>query len=188
MFEDCGNLTSIDLPNFDANPKNMYNLFKNTYSVEYINIPKLKTDFITNALSIFENCYSLKSLDLPSFTMTSVKNMKSTFSNCGNLTSLDLYKFDTEDTTDMSYMFNNCSSLTNLKINFNTQKVTNMEKMFFSCIKLTSLDLTSFDTTACYNFNNMFDNDIDLDLYIDKNKCSNLIAKLPEYVHPKYDE
>ena len=60
MFENCENLTSLDLPNFDANPKNMFSLFKNSYSIECINIPKIKTDFITNALSIFENCYSLR--------------------------------------------------------------------------------------------------------------------------------
>ena len=58
-----------------------------------------------------------------------------------------------------------------------------MEQMFSSCTKLSYLDLSSFDTHTCTNFNNMFENDIDLDLFIDKNKCSNLIEQLPDYVH-----
>ena len=110
--------------------------------------------------------------------------MKSMFENCTNLKSLDLSHFNTLAVSDLSYMFNNCSSLESLKINFNTTKVVNMERMFSSCVNLTSLNLSSFNTTLCNNFNNMFENDKDLDIYIDEKLCSNLINQLPGYVHP----
>ena len=80
-------------------------------------------------------------------------------------------------------MFHNCSSLQYLAINFNTTKVTNMEKMFFSCKSLTTLNLSSFDTHTCSNFNNMFENNIYLEIYINRTKCANLIEKLPDYIY-----
>ena len=103
------------------------------------------------------------------------------FENCGKLISLDLSNFKTPAVYDMSNMFHNCTSLKNLKINFNTEKVTNMKNMFSNCLSLSSLDLSSFNTTICKNFENMFDNDENLDLYINNETCSNLVGTLPEY-------
>ena len=97
--------------------------------------------------------------------------------------SLDLTHFQTNYATDLSYMFHNCSSLTYLKINFNTQSVTTMQNMFSNCISLTSLELNTFNTKECKNFNNMFENDENLDLYINNETCSNLISELPEYIN-----
>ena len=108
--------------------------------------------------------------------------MSSIFENCKSLISLDLSNFDTYSTTDMSNMFNNCSSLESLKINFNTENVTKMPYMFASCAKLTSLNITSFNTKNVRDFTNIFKDDINLDLYLDSNKCQNLINILPNSV------
>ena len=82
----------------------------------------------------------------------------------------------------MSNLFQNCSSLESLKINFDTQKVKTMRNMFSSCTKLTSLDITSFNTTACTKFTNMFENDNGLNLYINSKICPNLKEQLPSFL------
>ena len=210
MFKDCQKLTSLDLSDFEINPSSMAYMFQNCYSLEYLNIPKILTDdwkyygnnlfencyslkylnlsnfrmkTISSLSYMFKNCYSLTSIDLPNFDTENIRQMTSTFENCGNLTSLDLSHFKTSIVTDMSNMFNNCSNLAYLKINFDTKNVQKMEYMFASCIKLTSLNISTFNTSKCKNFNFMFENDEGLDLYVDNKTCENLIEYLPTYIN-----
>ena len=61
-----------------------------------------------------------------------------------------------------------------------------MQNMFVNCTKLTSLNISTFNTSKCTNFNGMFDNDQGLDLYYNKTMCSNLEIQIPDYVN-KHD-
>ena len=131
---------------------------------------------------MFKNCYSLTSVVLPKFDTSNIINMSSMFESCGKLTFLDLTHFTTNRVTDMSNMFNNCTSLETIKLNFNTEKVEKMGYMFGSCLKLTSLDITTFNTGKCNNFTNMFENDENLNLYLNYEICNNLKGQIPSFV------
>ena len=130
---------------------------------------------------MFKNCYSLTSIILSSLDVSNAITLSSMFESSG-LTSLDLTHFDTSKVTDMSNMFNNCTSLRNLKVNFNTKLVTKMPNMFGSCTQLTSLDISMFDTTTCYMFSGIFENDKALELTVNYNVSKNLKDNVPEYV------
>ena len=132
---------------------------------------------------MFSGCTSLENLKF-NFTTEKVRNMESIFENCPKIKKLDLSKWNTTSTSDMSNMFNGCSSLEDLKIKFDTSKVTEMQKMFANCTLLTSLDITSFNTSQCNNFDKMFENDIELDLYYDSSIFPNLKNIIPDYVTP----
>jgi len=136
----------------------------------------------TNLSNMFKNCYSLTSISLSKFEISNVNSLSSMFESCGKLTSLDLTHFVTSKVTDMSNMFNNCTSLKTLKLNFDTKNVQKMPYMFGSCTSLTSLDITMFNTVNCYIFEGMFDNDKNLNLFVDFDTCSNMKTKIPEYV------
>ena len=69
-----------------------------------------------------------------------------------------------------------------LKLDFNTEKVQKMQNMFSSCLKLTSLNITTFNTSSCKNFDNIFLNDENLNLYIDSKMCQNLMEKIPDFI------
>ena len=83
----------------------------------------------------------------------------------------------------MSYLFYNCSSLEHLIINFKTEKVQTMNYMFGSCTKLNSLDISTFNTTNCKSFTNMFENDKNLNLYINFDITNNLRETIPNYIN-----
>ena len=131
---------------------------------------------------MFKNCYSLKSINLVSIDTSNIITMSYLFENCFKLKSLDLSNFNTNNVIDMSYMFNNCSDLHNLTINFNTEKVKKMEYMFGSCTKIKSLNITTFNTLNCINFTGMFENDKNMNLYLNYNNTSNLLPQIPSYV------
>ena len=57
-----------------------------------------------------------------------------------------------------------------------------MSYMFAGCTNLKSLDLSTFSTISTLKFNNMFDEDEGLDLYINKNNCENLLRNIPEFI------
>ena len=99
----------------------------------------------------------LISLNINKLDTSSVHNMNSMFRDCELLTSLDLSHLDTSLVTDMLYMFSNCNSLRELKIEFNTEKVLYMNSMFNSCSQFKELNICSFNTQFCNNFDNMFD-------------------------------
>ena len=209
VFKDCHQLTSLDLSNFEVKATYMSGMFQNCYSLEYLKIPLISAESAYNLRGFFENCTSLKSIDLNSFTSISAVNidnlfkncysltsldlskfstgkilsMSGIFENCGKLKSLDLSNFETTKANDMNRMFNNCSELEYLKLNFNTENVRDMQYMFASLVKLTSLDISTFNTTACTNFENMFLDDTDLHLTIDSRLCKSLLDKIPKYVN-----
>ena len=85
----------------------------------------------------------------------------------------------------MNYTFNNCSLLNYLNIStFKTNKVKTLVSMFNSCSSLTSLSLPYFDTSKLKDneMDYIFEGCTNLKLSIDKEKCSNLIKILPDYV------
>ena len=109
MFNDCKNLTSIELNGF-------------------------KTAKVTDMSYMFNNCQTLESLDVSDFKTEEVTNMQNMFCNVRNLTSLDVSGFNTAKVTNMNNMFCNVRDLTSLDVSgFNTAKVTNMDGMFSGC-------------------------------------------------------
>ena len=55
-------------------------MFRNCYSLEHLEMPKLITDKIGSANKLFENCSSLKSINI-NFSMKSALYLDSMFKN-----------------------------------------------------------------------------------------------------------
>ncbi|MBQ7421816.1 MAG: BspA family leucine-rich repeat surface protein [Prevotella sp.] len=141
MFNNCQNLTSLDLSGFDtSNVTNMYAMFYNCESLTRLNLSGFNTSNVTDMSYMFSSCSSLTSLDLSGFNTSNVTSMYAMFNRCRSLTALDLSGFNTSNVTDMSYMFNKCQNLTSLDLSsFNTAKVTDMNYMFCLCSSLTTI-------------------------------------------------
>lgn len=131
MFNNCVNLTSVDLSGFD-------------------------TSKVTNMTAMFQLCGALESLDLGGFNTKNVTNMRYMFAHCRNMREVNLTSFDTKKVTNMEYMFEYCESLTSLYLNnFKTDSVMDMTGMFLGC-KLENLDLSSFRTDRVFYTKHMF--------------------------------
>ena len=115
MFDNCSNLTTLDLSNFN-------------------------TSSVTDMGGMFNNCSGLKSLDLSNFNTSSVTSMGFMFYNCQRLKSLDVTNFNTSSVTRMDRMFSECRSIASLDVsNFDTSAVTDISDMFLRCNSLTSI-------------------------------------------------
>ena len=158
MFEECGNLISADLSNFNTtNVTDMSSMFYKCTALKKLNLSSFDTTNVTDMYGMFFNCLALKGLDLSNFDTKKVTNMSKMFYNCCSLTELDLSKFDTQNVTNMSRMFAYCKVLTELHLsNFDTQNVTDMSSMFDCCTVLPKLDLSKFDTAKVTDMPNMF--------------------------------
>ena len=122
MFEDCLELSSLDLSNF------------NTKEVKQMN-------------NMFWGCSALTSLDLSNFNTANVMDMGNMFLNCSVLTSLDLSNFNTKEVRYMHSMFRACSALTTIYASdeFVTIKVEIGSDMFSGCTKLKGFDSSMID-------------------------------------------
>ena len=158
MFNNCSNLTSIDLSNWNTSKvTTMGSMFNNCSSLTSLDLSSFDTSKVTYMYSMFQDCSSLTSIDVSSFNTLKVYRIDNMFKNCKSLTSLNLSNFSTPSCTDMSQLFYGCSNLTSLDLSsFDTSKVTSLWFMFDSCSNLTSLDLSSFNTTACTDMQWMF--------------------------------
>jgi len=155
MFNNCPNLTSLDLSGFD-------------------------TSQVTSMIGVFRGCSNLVSLDLSGFDTSQVTKMERMFNDCSNLTSLDLSGFDTSQVTRMAEMFRGCSNLVSLDLSgFDTSQVTEMERMFSNCSNLVSLDLSGFDTSQVTKMTSVFYGCSGLRLLTIGNNISNMLSQLP---------
>lgn len=158
MFEDCSNLTEIDLSQFDtSNVWQMYAMFAGCSSLKTLDLSNFDTSSVTHMGALFNGCSSLEQIDLSNFKTENVLYMTQMFSGCSSLKNIDLESFNTANVTDMSYMFSHCKSLTNLNLNnFDTSQVTDMSGMFYYCEQLTKLEINNFNTASVTNMAEMF--------------------------------
>ena len=131
MFQNCENLTSLDVSNWDISSA-------------------------TDTNNMFLSCSSLTSLDVSKWNVGNVTNMQAMFDGCSSLTTLDISNWNVEKVSNMSHMFGRCTSLISLDVaNWNVDNVTTTQEMFARCISLTSLDLSNWNTSKVTTFENM---------------------------------
>ena len=85
MFQQCINLTSIDLNNFD-------------------------TSNVSDMSYMFYSCQKLTSLNLSNFYTSNVNNISYMFANCKKL--VNISRLNASSSTSISYFAYNCTSLT----------------------------------------------------------------------------
>ena len=118
MFQECKELTNLDLSKFNTRQVN---------DMSYM----------------FNKCEKLKHIiGIDKFFTINSSNMKAMFQECKELENLDLSNFDVSNITDISFMFNGCNKLKEIKgiENFNTSNITNMSSLFQNCNELEKID------------------------------------------------
>ena len=91
MFNNCGNLTSLDVSGFN-------------------------TANVTTMAFMFNKCGSLKTLDVSGFNTAKVTTLECMFQDCSSLTSIDISSFTLKSSQNTSYMLNHLSALKSLTI------------------------------------------------------------------------
>ena len=175
MFEDCVNLTSVDISQLDTSlSTNLSAMFRGCSSLKSIDLSKMNTSKATQISAMFADCSSLETLDLSNFDTSNVTAMSSLFSYAKNLKHIQFgEKFTTEKVTRSPYMFQGCYALEELDLSsfampvnnemkgmfkfcrnlkkltfgekFSAAKATDVSQMFWSCDGLNALDLSAFD-------------------------------------------
>lgn len=163
-FENCKNLTSVQLPNTITRLE--YGAFRYCANLKTINLPeslttlsgdvfeyceKLADIIIPNSVAeigsyAFSGCSSIENLVIPEL-VTKIENY--TFQNCSNLKSIEL---PTSVTSIGEYAFRNCSSLTTIVIPESVKKIKS--ETFTGCSSLVSIELPkSLTAIERYAFN-----------------------------------
>ena len=158
MFYRCTNLKSLDLSSFDTSKvTDMWRMFSGCEKLFSIDVSHFDTSNVINMQDMFGSCKSLEELDLSNFETSKVTNMRDMFYGCSSLKSINVSNFDTSNVTNMSWMFESCYSLKTIDLsNFNTSNVTDMHSMFYSCHSLENIDLSHFDTSKVEEMTFMF--------------------------------
>lgn len=155
MFEDCGNLKSLDLSMDAPQLKDMSNILSNCQNLEraYLTVYNSKPE---NLSGLFSNCINLSIIG-GRIDGSNATTMTSMYNGCRSIKYLNMSISNTNKVQDMSYMFNGCSSLVSiLDIDvLDTNQVIYMTSMFQDCGSITGLILT-FDTRNVISFSNMF--------------------------------
>ena len=154
MFENCRELTSIDLSDFETPMVAiMWAMFKDCSKLSFINIDnkKFDTSQVTDMESMFEGCSSLTSLILE-FNTSKVQYMNKMFKDCTSLEELNFSTIDASSMGTMHQMFYNCNNLTYLNLYNLSERgqsiiemFNNVNSSFVFCIKENENIPTIFD-------------------------------------------
>lgn len=106
-------------------------MFQNCINLKSINLKDFDTSQLTTMESMFYGCSSLESVDLSGFHTDHVTNLAYMFAKCSQLKDVDVSSFNTENVTKIDGMFQACSSLGNLDLSsFTLSNVKKVDEMF----------------------------------------------------------
>ena len=121
MFQDCKNITSIDLSNLvTENVKDMSYMFNNCTKLTNITLTSFNTKNVFKMKNMFCFCTKLRKITgLSSFNTSNVIDMHEMFYGCESLIDLNLSSFDFTNVNDLKFMLFKCKSLKKLTIRKN---------------------------------------------------------------------
>ena len=162
MFNNCRNLTTLDVSNFNtSNVTDMSDMFNSCGKLTAIDVSKFNTSNVTSMTSMFYGCRALTSVTgFAGKDMSSCKSMNNMFLNCYNLTTIDFSGANLSSVTNMSNMFDNLDNMSIAKletVDFSgatISSVTDMSNMFRDQAKLTTVKGTFNGTIQ--NMESMF--------------------------------
>ena len=112
LFQECGDIISIDFSNFDMSEiTDISYFFKSCINIETIDLSNFDLENVNNIAHIFDGCTSLKSLNISNFYTTNVEYFDYMFYGCNSLKSLDISNFDISNEKNIIHAFDNCYSL-----------------------------------------------------------------------------
>ena len=121
MFNDCENLTSLDLSSFNtANVTEMRAMFRKCRALTTLDLSSFNISKVIDMEAMFEDDENLADLNISSFKTTLPVNLGATFKNCASLVELNLENFCIPDTNwgevELEDTFYGCTSLRKLNI------------------------------------------------------------------------
>ena len=104
-------MTSINLENFDtAELMTMSSMFENCGNLTSLDLGHLITDYVTDMSYAFNNCSSLNTL-IVKFNTPNTRYMQYMFASCVSLTSLNIGSFFTANVEKLDNIFENDEGL-----------------------------------------------------------------------------
>lgn len=158
MFYGCSSLDTLDVNRWDVSSALNITMMFSYSGIKSIDLSEWDVSRITSFEKLFFNCTQLKNLDLHTWDTSSVTNLYWTFRSCNSLEIIDVTDWNTSHVNAMDRIFGECRKLTTIKglNNFDTSNVETIEVMFLGDYSLKELDLSSFDTSKCKRFGQMF--------------------------------
>ena len=163
LFENCKNIYSIDLSNFNTSKvTDMGYIFNKCNKLKIIKgIEKFNTINVINMRGMFQLCNEIEELNLSNFNTSKVTDMECMFNECNKLKIIKgIEKLNTINVINMNGMFNLCNEIKELNLsNFNTSNVTDMGFMFAMfnlCNEIEELNLSNFNTSNVTDMEFMF--------------------------------
>ena len=133
-FSGCESLKNLSLPN---NNKISFLKASNSMFEECSNLTSINLQFLEGAFKLykadkmFKGCTKLKELEFPIINSSLIENTEYMFSNCINIKNIDMGGIKGGKISIMNLMFYNCKKLMSLNIyNLNTKNVFNLKNIF----------------------------------------------------------
>lgn len=147
MFENCYNLTNINIDNGWLYVSGMGGMFYNcTNLTNLLHITINVTELINDPMEVFRNCCNLT--NFPTFEGKSehgITSLRGMFEMCKNLNDSTLSNilnhFNLDNVTDIQSVFKGCSNLNSLPTQLNYDNITYLDDSFGG-INVTNIDLS----------------------------------------------
>ena len=131
LFENCGNVEIISLPQFSEKLENISYMFSDCEKLsEIYSLEDFNPVNVTNAKGMFSGCSSLSSINLNKFTGSELTNIDEMFLNCTNVRTIDLSSMNFSKVENYTNCLLGNSKLTKLYCQ-QSEEVTNLLKEFF---------------------------------------------------------
>lgn len=182
-IKDINGFTTIDLSglNFDTEKIDLSALNKNkveTLMLRNVVVPVKRLKFVffnkqatkiiiescqfpnvTTAKDLFAMCHSLKELKITNTTFPKLEDASEMFDSCSSIERIDISFLEaSHNIKNIRAMFGQCFNLVEIKglDKLDTTHIENMNSTFARCYKLKNIDLSTWKTEQCKDFNEMF--------------------------------
>lgn len=158
-FGSCSSLKNIDLSKMDFSTcGGLFGIFANCSSLTTLDVSNFGWKNINGGdwCWPFAGCSSLKEINLGDFYIPKANRLDSFFSGCSSLEKIECTRFDI-NAGNVSNFFNGCSSLKSVNVdNFVTSQTTLIGGVFSGCSSLESVDLSHWNTSSVTDMYSLF--------------------------------